>query len=578
MTTLEAPTSGGLAGLADWLLTQDPTAVAAYVAEHPEAADVIEAAIEFQRGRSIAWTGHKRIPTEWATPGELAKTLDPTTVQTPALQLIDEALVDVEAGRCSRLIISMPPQEGKSTRTTRHGITWILRRNPDLRIGLVSYQEQVARRLSQQIRDDVLAHAGQEGGVDLGLRLARDTKAAGRWNLARPARGGVYAVGIGGGLTSIPLDMLVIDDPVKDYRAADSEVQSEDAWEWWQSVARPRLAPGAPVILILTRWSEKDLAGRMLAKQAQDEKAGERDYDRWRVLNIPAQADHDPAKGESDPLGREPGEFMISARGRTDQQWRATKTATAPRIWFALYQGRPSPQEGSVFKRPWWRRYDRPLWSQQPDGSYLVPEADEVLQSWDMAFKDKKTSDFVVGQVWARRGAEVFLVDELRARLSFTDTLAAVRRIRTRWPQCRAKLVEDKANGTAVLDSLRKEIPGLIAVTPHESKYARASAVAPFVQAGNVWVPETAIALFDVDAYLEELAQFDTGPHDDRVDATSQALARFYLAGGQGVAFTEAWKELAAKDQPRATCQHRWRGGVCLNGCGESPPEADPPR
>jgi hypothetical protein len=161
---------------------------------------------------------------------------------------------------------------------------------------------------------------------------------------------------------------------------------------------------------------------------------------------------------------------MLSARGRTPAQWRATKTATAPRIWFALYQGRPSPQEGTVFKRSWWRRYERPMWSQQPDGSYQVADVDELMQSWDMAFKDKKTSDFVVGQVWARRGAEVFLLDELRARLSFTDTLAAVRRIRDRWPQCTAKLVEDKANGTAVLDSLRKEIPGLIAVTPHESR------------------------------------------------------------------------------------------------------------
>lgn len=572
MTTLEAPTSGGLAGLADWLLTQDPAQVAAYVAEHPEAAEIIEAAIELQRGRSIAWSAHKRGPTAWATPGELAKTLDHTTVQTPALELVDKALVDVEAGRCSRLIITMPPQEGKSTRGSRHGPTWFLQRNPDLRIGLVSYQAQVARRMSQQIRDDILAHCGQEGGVDLGLRLDRDTRAAGRWSLARPNRGGVYAVGITGGLTSIPVDLLIIDDPVKDYRAADSEVQSEAAWDWWQSVARPRLAPGAPVIIILTRWSEKDLAGRLLAKQELDIKNGESDYDEWRVVNIPAQADHNPEKGETDPLGRAPGEFMLSARGRTPAQWRATKTATAPRIWFALYQGRPSPQEGTVFKRSWWRRYERPMWSQQPDGSYQVADVDELMQSWDMAFKDKKTSDFVVGQVWARRGAEVFLLDELRARLSFTDTLAAVRRIRDRWPQCTAKLVEDKANGTAVLDSLRKEIPGLIAVTPHESKYARASAIAPFVEAGNVWVPDPAIALFDVEEYLEELSQFDTGTHDDRVDATSQALARVYLSGGQGVAFTEAWKALADAEGQVSTCQHKWRGNICLNGCGESPP------
>lgn len=581
MTTIEEPQ--GLAALADTITRLTPGQVAEYVRLNPSQADVVEAAIEHARGRSAAWAAHNHTPTNWATPGELAKALDPSTVQTPALQLIDDVLVDVEAGRCPRTIISMPPQEGKTMRATIRGATWILRRNMDLRMGIVSYEKDVAVRISYAIRNDITTFDGLDGTIDLGMRLRTDSKAAGWWNLAGHD-GGVYAVGIGGGLTSRPLDILWIDDPVKDYRAVDSVVQSETAWNWWQSVARPRLAPGAPVVLILTRWHELDLAGRLLAKQASDEAAGLVNFDRWRVINIPAQADFDPNKGESDILGREPGEFMVSARGRTQEQWEATKAATAPRIWSALYQGKPTPDSGDVIKRAWVRRYMEAIWSQQPDGSYLVPDATEVLLSWDMTFKDNKSSDFVVGQVWVRKGAEVFLTDQVHARLSFTATLAAVKRMATRWPQATAKLVEDKANGTAVMDSLRKEVPGLVAVEPHGSKYARASAVSPFVEAGNVWFPSAEVALFDVDGLIEEAVAFPNAAHDDQVDALSQALARFFLRPGQGAAFVEAWKSqaapqvaggvLAVAEVPVVVCScrdKRWRDGVCMS-CGQPTP------
>jgi predicted phage terminase large subunit-like protein len=482
---------------------------------------------------------------DYATPGELARALDPNTVQTPALDLIDAALVDVAAGRCDRLIVSMPPQEGKSERTTHVGVLWMLRRNPNLRIGIVSYGEDIARRFSYSIRNDISTFDGSEGVADLGISLRSDTKAAARWNLANPAKGGVYAIGIGGALTGRPLDLLVIDDPVKDYRAADSALLSELAWQWWMSVARPRLAPGAPVIVILTRWHEADLAGRFLAKQAEDEASALPHYDRWRVINIPAQADFDPAKGQSDPLSRQPGEFMLSARGRTNVQWEATKAATSARIWTSLYQGRPSPETGDVLERQWWRRYETPLWTQDPDGSYRIADAKTVIQSWDMAFKDTKSSDFVVGQVWAQRGADVFLVDQVRARLSFSASLAAVRRMTKRWPQAKTKLVEDKANGTAVIDSLKSELGGIIPITPHESKYARASAISPWVEGGNAHLPATPVALFDVEAFIEEATAFPNGAHDDQVDAMSQALGRLLLKPGQGRAFTEHWNRIA---------------------------------
>lgn len=489
---------------------------------------------------------------QFASPGELAKALDPATKQTPALDLIDAALVDVAEGRETRLIISMPPQEGKSERTTHYGALWFMYRNPNLRIGIVSYGDDIAGQFSYKIRTDITVFDGSDGNVDLGMHLQRDSKAASRWQLAYPAKGGAIAVGIGSALTGRPIDALFIDDPVKDFKAADSQLQSEQAWSWWQSVARPRLAPGAPVILILTRWSETDLAGRLLAKQAEDEKnieaTGQTDFDRWRVVNIPAQADHNPELGQTDPLGRNPGEFMVSARGRTEAQWRATIAATAPRIWTALYQGKPSPDAGDVWKRTWWRRYDTPLWSMAADGIAYEIDCDELLMSWDLAFKDTKSSDFVVGQVWARRGANVYLVDQIRRRLSFTDTVTALQTMRTRWPQAKAILIEDKANGPAVINSLKDKVPGIIPVTPHDSKYARATAVSPFIQAGNVHLPSGDAQLGETnsESLIEEAAAFPNGGHDDMVDTTSQALARFFLEGLGAVAWIE-WLDKRVK-------------------------------
>lgn len=446
----------------------------------------------------------------WATPGELAKALDPGTIQTPALEVIDQHLVRVAQTPGARLIISMPPQEGKSQRVSRRFPEWLLMRDPELRIVVVSFDFGMARRWGRDVRNDL-----QSFGL---LTVDPRSAAAHDWVLAGH-RGGMYCVGVQGALTGRPVDILIIDDPHKDSKEANSEVERQNVWDWWTSVAIPRLAPHAPVILIMTRWHEDDLAGRLLAAD---------DGQRWEVLTIPALADHDPAKGQTDPLGRQPGEWLISARkGRTPAEWEKTRIGAGSRVFNALYQGRPSPESGDVLKREWWRRYDKALWWQEPDGSYHSDG--NLLMSWDMAFKDTKSSDFVVGQVWAQRGARVFLLDQVRARLSFTDTLAAFVRMAAKWPQAHAKLVEDKANGTAVIDSLTTTLPGIVAVTPHESKYARASAISPFVEAGNVWLPEQSVALFDVEGFIDECAAFPNAAHDDQVDALSQALQHLLI-------------------------------------------------
>ncbi|MEU6340297.1 phage terminase large subunit [Streptomyces sp. NPDC046977] len=475
----------------------------------------------------------------WPTPGALAKVVEPSSMQTPALDLVDEAVRWAYSTPHARLLISMPPQEGKSQRVTKTGSLWALHRNPDLRIGIVSYNKPLAETFGRDVRNWITTHNGDDGTLDIGLKIARDNGAASRWQLAGH-RGGIICVGLKGSLTGRPLDALVIDDPFADKEQAESPYYRNRVWGWWQSVGTTRLAPGAPVIVILTRWHEDDIAGRLLAAE---------DGHRWRVINIPALADHNPEKGQSDPLGREPGEWLISARGRTVEEWEAIRIQAGTRVFNALYQGRPSPDSGDVWQRPWWRRYSTPLWSQHPTvpDAYWVNEADQVVMSWDMTFKDTKSSDYVVGQVWARRGANVYLLDQIRKRLTFTETLTAFQALVRRWPQATGKYVEDKANGTAVINTLKSKIPGIVEITPTESKYARANAVAPVIQAGNVHLPTGEIALFDPEELITEAAEFPNGTHDDQVDATSQALAQLLLDGSGAQAWIDYVKRMAAK-------------------------------
>lgn len=445
-------------------------------------------------------------PPVWETPGQLAQQVDHRVRQTGALNLIDQALVKAFRTPDSRLIISMPPQEGKSQRASRWFPLWALTQNRDLRVAIASYEAGVARRWGRAIRDDITGHQAL-----LGMRVRDDLAAQHEWQLAG-TDGGVYTAGVGGALTGRAVDLLIIDDPVKDREQADSVTYRRRVWDWWTDVASARLAPGAPVVLILTRWHHDDLAARLLKSDTG-----------WEQLNIPAQCE-DPA---TDPLGRDVGEFMDSARGRTTTQWEARKKAAGPRTWASLYQGQPTPQDSGVFPTVW-PRDPHPIWIERDDGTRWIPGADEVIQSWDLAFKDSTTSDYVAWGVWARTGQQVHLVDVGHARLSFTATIARIRDVTARWPQAVGKLIEDKANGPAVINALRQDIPGIIPVEPDGSKYARAVAISPFAFAGNIILP-TPEALPAVTDLTDEAAAFPAGKHDDLVDQMTQAVNQLLL-------------------------------------------------
>jgi predicted phage terminase large subunit-like protein len=451
----------------------------------------------------------------------MARALDPRTVQTQALDLIDEALVRCAEQEDGRLIITMPPQEGKSTRVAKDFVIWSLDEDPDCRVITASYGQGLANRNGRAIRNAINAHP------ELGITIARDNGSVSEWQLAGHA-GGVLSVGIGAGVTGRPADLMIIDDPIKDRKEADSPTYRQNVWDWWTDSASTRLAPGASVVVILTRWHEDDLAGKLLDAE---------DGDTWTVLNIPAQADHDPAKGEVDVLGRQPGEFMASARRRTVKQWEAIKRRSGSRTWNALFQGRPSPVEGGIFQREWFEGqfYDVPPWFERADGSCVVAGADDLMISWDMSFKDTDGTDYVAGGVWARWGADAYLLDRVKRRMDFPASRHAVVALAAKWPQARMILIEDKANGPAVIASLKHSVPRIIAEEPQGSKEARAHAVAPLAESHNVHLPNPKIAPW-VDEYLTELCTFPTAKHDDEVDQTTQALNRLVLqpllAGG----------------------------------------------
>ena len=476
--------------------------------------DVFGYMLELQQQKAEA---SQRFP----TPGDLARHIDPPhidargkhrgVVNTRALELVDAALVQALATPDSRLIITMPPQEGKSQRVARDFVVWALMDDPDRRIVTGSYAQSLANRNGRAVRNMIATHP------ELGLSIAPDHGAAGEWGLSGHM-GGVVSVGRGAGINGKPADLVIIDDPLKDRPEADSETIRDTCWDWWREAISARLSPGAPVILITTRWHEDDMVGRLTTLDAD---AG------WIVLNIPAQCE-DP---ETDPLQREAGEFMDSARRRTTAQWQQRKSTAGPRAWASLYQGAPSPAAGGYFDKNKWDRYHAPLWIL--DGpTHLVNGGDELVQSWDLAFKGTKTSDWVVGQVWWRRGADLYLIDQVRGRWGFNETATQIMALSAKWPQTMAKFVEDKANGPAIMEYLSAKIPGLIPVEPEGGKEARAAAVDPFIAARNVHIPADHMNDW-VAGFVEEAAAFPNGKHDDQVDAATQAITRLMVTAAR---------------------------------------------
>jgi predicted phage terminase large subunit-like protein len=240
-------------------------------------------------------------------------------------------------------------------------------------------------------------------------------------------------------------------------------------WEWYVSTFRTRLSKHGQQLLIMTRWHEDDLAGRLLQLAKSNAHA-----DQWRVITLPAILEQ-PTEGDPRQVGEAlwPTWYPIEALERL--------RALSAYQFAALFQQRPAPAEGGLIKRAWFKYYK------------AVPELDEILISADCAFKETKDSDFVSIQVWGRKGANRYLLYRVHHRIDFSATLTALRQVIAKYPGC-AVLIEDKANGPAVISALRNEVSGIIPVDPKSSKVARLVAVSPEIEAGNVYLPDASLA------------------------------------------------------------------------------------
>ncbi|MGK9252376.1 phage terminase large subunit [Paenibacillus humicus] len=407
------------------------------------------------------------------------------------------------------IMVNVPPQHGKSMHITETFPSFFLGKFPDEGCIEVSYNDRFAEKFGGKNKDKIKEH----GENLFGIRISTDTNAKGEWEVTdaagRKTRGGMISRGIMSGITGSSLgDCIIIDDPLKNREEANSQTIRDKHWDEWVDSIATRIHPGAIVVIIMTRWHEDDLCGRLLNPEYGPVLP-------WLRVNLPLEADEKHLQEEGNPLGRQLGEPLWPERYGPEFVERRKAFASS---FNALYQGRPSSQEGNLLKRQWWKYYDT-----------LPPTASQLI-SVDAAFKDEADSDFVVIQVWGKVNADMYLIDQVRARMNFPATVKTLENMVVKHPDAVLKLVEDKANGSAIISTLRQRMGGIVAVNPEGGKVARVNAVSAYIESGNTYLPRQADWIHD---FVEECAAFPKGTHDDQVDAMSQALHRFIYHRGE---------------------------------------------
>lgn len=422
---------------------------------------------------------------------------------------LDDFLQAVADKKSPRLIITMPPRSGKSELVSRRFPAYSFGRFPDLQIIATSYSSDLSQRFNRDVQRIIDDEKYQEIFPETTLNGSR-VRTDSRGSYIRTSdlfeivgHAGAYrSCGVGGGITGQGADILIIDDPIKDRAQAGSKTIRDSIWDWYTSTAYTRLSPGGGVIVMATRWHTDDLIGRLIQRMGEG--------DTFRIVNYPAIAEHDE-------LHRKAGEALHPERYPLSTLLQIQKTIGS-RDWEALYQQHPVPDGGALFKLEWFRRWT---------ATSLPPEFDHTLMSWDMTFKDSKNSDYVVGQVWGKKGPNFYLLDQVRGQWDFVKTKEMVRVLAHKWPRVVRKLVEDKANGSAVISELKSTVSGFVPITPTESKEARASSVTPYFEAGNVFIPEDSAAPW-VPHYVSELLEFPAGSHDDQCFVAGTKVATLF--------------------------------------------------
>lgn len=412
---------------------------------------------------------------------------------------VDKALVDVAAGRCRNLIVMLPSRHGKSDFGSKYFPSWFIGEYPDKKIILASYESDFAAEWGRKSRDVM-----EEFGPELfGVRVNQASSAANRWDIKGHA-GGMRTAGVSGPITGKGADVLIIDDPIKNNREADSKNYRDSVWEWWKGTARDRLEPGGSVVIFMTRWHEDDLAGRLIKEQPE----------KWRVIRLPAIAEED------DPLGRAPGEALCPERYPIEEL-REIEKDLGPHWFAAKYQQTPRPREGNMFKHKWLQFVNRAD----------VPMNDlRMTRFWDMAATSESSGsdpDWSVGLLLGEYERMFYILDVRRER-SEPGEIEEIVRLVAEMDGANVRIVMEQEGGSAGKTVIQSHWRRILSNHTFKgerstgSKVLRADPVSAAFARGHVKIVR---ADWNAD-FVSELMSFPKGGHDDQVDALSGAYSQ----------------------------------------------------
>jgi len=467
----------------------------------------------------------------WTTPAGLAWIVTDGKYQFPPhLRVLTDYLLRLTRGEITRLLVSVPPRHGKSYTISQYFPAWYLGTHPDERVILCSYQADFAATWGRKVRDILTEH----GRALYGIEVSPASSAADRWDIAGHA-GGMITAGAGGAITGRGANLAIVDDPIKNMEEAMSETIRERIWDWFTSTLYTRFEPKGKIVILMTRWHEDDLVGKLLD---QEKNGGEH----WETLTLPAVAEEDEVIRLSDGVTfkRKQDQPLWPGRYNTEELARI-KTAVGSRVWSALYQQHPSPDAGLIWKREWFsQRY------------HELPQFRFIVQSVDSAFKTGVANDNTAIATWGATDSGFYLLNCWCGRVEFPELKhAIVDQYIVYHPN--AILIEDRASGQSVIQELhRGTILPIVPWSPRGTKESRAAAVSPLGEAGKLWLPEDAPWIGD---WIEEHIAFPNGAHDDKVDTTSMALE--YLAYGNGSQMLSWLDAMESHTAQRITAQER---------------------
>jgi len=412
-------------------------------------------------------------------------------------KIISEKFNKLATGEIKRLIINMPPRHTKSEFASTLLPAWMIGKHPDLKIIQSTHTTELAVRFGRKAKNII---DSEEYKKVFKTTLREDSKAAGRWETN--SKGEYFAAGVGGAITGRGADLLIIDDPHSEQDALNAQAL-ERAYEWYTSGPRQRLQPGGRIVLVMTRWNQKDLTGKLLNAQKESK------ADQWEVIEFPA--------------------ILPNGKPAWPEYWKleeleGVKASLSIGKWNAQWMQNPTAEEGSIIKREWWQTWEKEQ----------MPQLHHVIQSYDTAFMKKESADYSAITTWGvfypseDSGPNLILLDAVKERFEFPE-LRRVAMEQYQYWNPETIIIESKASGLPLTYELRKMGLPVVNFTPSRGndKHTRVNAVAPLFESGKIWAPDLKFA----EEVIEECAAFPYGDHDDLVDSMTQAVMRFRQGG-----------------------------------------------